>query len=691
MATGLKYYFGIDFGTTNSATVGYVVMDQKPEAVKYGDEEGRPIPSVVAIDKTTGAVFTGRDAWDKKMELSESCEYISSVKTILDSEQIKTIAGREWTAVDVASEVFKYLKANVHNRTGIDMEEATVAIPVGFSASKRAKLREAAKKAGIHISSFISEPTAAFFANYNELKSSSVVAIFDWGGGTLDVSILQHVNGKVSELATVGRGIAGDYIDDKIAKRIHAKIARKKGVEKAFADMPSSAQDMMRVRAERAKRMLGDDDTATISINNYGVYGACRETLEYDWFADIVDPEVTMAMDCLEEAIRQSGVGLANIDRIVMVGGSSNLRPLLEKMNDKYGDKLFFPEETMWNVGQGAAMLAMTPGGYYANQSIGIVLSDNAYYEILKPDTPIRGWEHTCHFGIVDSSKEACFIFGGSPDIEAAPERYKTLTIPAYRFLQEQIILNASVDQNMRALFRECGYSTEFRPLNASDYGVLQNRKRIILIGIRGNYEGFYPDIPAIPNQYLVSEVFGDLPAIPAGGGTTEPVPTAHYDGQYLYESGIKEYDTEPVTFHQARPHTDQDLEIYRIVVDTWNKNGTRVSYIDLPANLRTHQNTTSFLDRFKVVAGNLPHAQTIVAHIARDGHYFIHPDIEQNRSITPREAARIQTFPDNYYFESKKGVPSRTLAFKQIGNAVPVCLAYHVATALLDRFDEQN
>lgn len=269
---------------------------------------------------------------------------------------------------------------------------------------------------------------------------------------------------------------------------------------------------------------------------------------------------------------------------------------------------------------------------------------------------------------------------------------------PAYFVFENVLGLLSAKDEdetlhfdNMRALFRECGYSTEFRPLNASDYGVLQNRKRIILIGIRGNHEDFYPDIPAIPNQYLVSEVFGDLPAIPAGGGTTEPVPTAHYDGQYLYESGIKEYDTEPVTFHQARPHIDQDLEIYRIVVDTWNRTGTRVSYIDLPANLRTHQNTTSFLDRFKVVAGDLPHAQTIVAHIARDGHYFIHPDIEQNRSITPREAARIQTFPDNYYFESKKGIPSRTLAFKQIGNAVPVCLAYHVAMALLDRFDEHD
>ena len=92
-------------------------------------------------------------------------------------------------------------------------------------------------------------------------------------------------------------------------------------------------------------------------------------------------------------------------------------------------------------------------------------------------------------------------------------------------------------------------------------------------------------------------------------------------------------------------------------------------------------------MDRFKVVAGNLPYAQTVVAHISRDGHYFIHPDIKQNRSITPREAARIQTFPDNYFFESVTGRPSRTLAYKQIGNAVPVCLSYHIAHALLARF----
>ena len=183
MGANLSNYFGIDFGTTSSATVGYMVMDHTPEEFLYGDEEGRPIPSVVAIDKKTGEVFTGRDAWDKKMELSESCEYISSVKTILDKETVITIASREWSPVDIAAELFKALKANVKERTDIEMTSATVAIPIGFSPEKREKLRMAAENAGITIKSFISEPTAAFFANYDELRSSSIVAVFDWGGG----------------------------------------------------------------------------------------------------------------------------------------------------------------------------------------------------------------------------------------------------------------------------------------------------------------------------------------------------------------------------------------------------------------------------------------------------------------------------------------------------------------------------
>lgn len=105
--------------------------------------------------------------------------------------------------------------------------------------------------------------------------------------------------------------------------------------------------------------------------------------------------------------------------------------------------------------------------------------------------------------------------------------------------------------------------------------------------------------------------------------------------------------------------------------------------YSDLPERLKTHKNQDSFLDRFKVVAADEDSSQTVVAHIAKDGHYYIHPSLEQNRSLTPREAARLQTFPDDYYFESVSGTPSRTDAYRQIGNAVPVRLAYVIAQQL--------
>ncbi len=449
MAKTLKQYYGIDFGTTSSATVGFSVMDGTPEMVLYGDNEGRPIPSVVAINKKTGEVFTGRDAWNKKTELAESCVYISSVKTFLDSDWSQVIAGKQWTTVDVAAEVFKELQHMVRDRTDTILQEATVAIPIGFSAEKRERLRKAAKMAGIKVTSFVSEPTAAFFANYSELKSCSTVAVFDWGGGTLDVSIIQNSDGKISELATEGNDVAGDAIDRKIAKRIHAKIARRKCVERAFEDMPETAQDLLLVRSERAKRILSDDDSATISMMRYGDYGLCKETLDYDWFADIIAPEVDGAIACLDKAISESGVGLANIDRIVMVGGSSNLRPLLEKMEERYGDLLYFPEQTMWNVGQGAAKLAMTPGDYYSNQSIGIILSDGSYFELLPENTKLDNWSREMNFALTDTNKEARFIFAGSPDINESPLKYKSMSVPAYRFLQEQIHLKVRVDEDL--------------------------------------------------------------------------------------------------------------------------------------------------------------------------------------------------------------------------------------------------
>jgi DNA (cytosine-5)-methyltransferase 1 len=126
-------------------------------------------------------------------------------------------------------------------------------------------------------------------------------------------------------------------------------------------------------------------------------------------------------------------------------------------------------------------------------------------------------------------------------------------------------------------------------------------------------------------------------------------------------------------TQHIVRPNNADDLEIYKIAVEKWNA-GSRLNYATLPSHLIKHSNTKSFTNRFQVVNGEgISH--TVVAHIAMDGHYYIHPDKEQNRSISIREAARIQSFPDDYFFEG-----SRTAAFKQIGNAVPVLMAEGIA-----------
>lgn len=239
---------------------------------------------------------------------------------------------------------------------------------------------------------------------------------------------------------------------------------------------------------------------------------------------------------------------------------------------------------------------------------------------------------------------------------------------------------------NMRRLFRDAGYETEFSTLDAREYGVLQSRKRIVLVGKRGKGSGFYPEPSKWHPGVSVYEIFRDLPPLNSGGGSISPCTTNTYAGSYLHDSGIRDNGL-PVTWHQARPNTEHDLEIYRVVVDLWNKKKIRLNYNHLPERLKTHRHRSSFLDRFKVVAGDLSHSHTVVAHIAKDGHYYIHPDIDQNRSLTPREAARLQAFPDNYFFESVSGIPQRTPAFRQIGNAVPVLLAQKIAEKLLENW----
>ena len=227
------------------------------------------------------------------------------------------------------------------------------------------------------------------------------------------------------------------------------------------------------------------------------------------------------------------------------------------------------------------------------------------------------------------------------------------------------------------------GYNIEFKELNARDFGVPQERKRIIIIGWRKGTQYHYPEFQQVKANWTISDVLAGLPSIQAGEESKSYLcgRKKKYVTEYLWTTG------DVLTWHVARQHNARDREIYKLAIKEWLNEGKhrRLSYRDVPEHLRTHKNQTDFQDRFKVVAPDIPYCHTMLAHISRDGHYFIHPDINQARSLTVREAARIQTFPDSYFFEG-----SRTSAFTQIGNAVPPLMAQRIAELLMRQLKKE-
>lgn len=231
--------------------------------------------------------------------------------------------------------------------------------------------------------------------------------------------------------------------------------------------------------------------------------------------------------------------------------------------------------------------------------------------------------------------------------------------------------------------FDQCGYKVEYKVVDASEYGVAQKRERLILVGHRkdllfnDSFFKFLHEYVEVPPT--IKELFGDLPSIKAGNGSQ----AYRCDCSNSFVRKYIRNKNDVLTQHVARPNNENDLKIYKLTIKAKNK-GKNLRYTDIPKELQTHSNVSSFLDRYKALDyDSISH--TVVAHISKDGHYYIHPDIKQNRSITVREAARIQGFPDDFYFEH-----SRTAAFKQIGNAVPPILSKKIAMAIINYLDNE-
>lgn len=234
----------------------------------------------------------------------------------------------------------------------------------------------------------------------------------------------------------------------------------------------------------------------------------------------------------------------------------------------------------------------------------------------------------------------------------------------------EELLLPKIIDA-----FRNCGYSIQSRLINSAAFGVPQNRERLFIFGLRDDIEDFnlFGELVAHEEMPInIKNLFHDLPKLGISDYSNNYLPILQFSPlmDYLRQN------TNFLSLHETRYQNLNDLQIYKIVAN-YKQNGKQVKYNDLPEHLIKHKNTTSFLDRFKAIDYNGV-SHTLVAHIAKDGHYYIHPDLNQNRSISIREAARIQTFPDNYFFEG-----NRAQKLTQIGNAVPPYLSRKLALTI--------
>ncbi len=229
--------------------------------------------------------------------------------------------------------------------------------------------------------------------------------------------------------------------------------------------------------------------------------------------------------------------------------------------------------------------------------------------------------------------------------------------------------------------------------LNSAHFGVPQNRKRLILIGFRQDLELKNPDIRHVyqklqqkaaagkDHPLTVRDAISDLPPLNPGQGSNG------WYGEYPQVNSISDYQktmragSRFVLNHFARGHMASDLDRYRFFIENHDHSDHAVTIEDLietrPDLIPHHKHLDKFVDRFKVQAWSKT-SSTVTAHLSKDGHYFIHPDPDQCRSFTVREAARCQSFPDNFLFEGP-----RTEQFRQVGNAVPPLLAKAVGTAV--------
>ena len=345
---------GIDLGTTNSC----VAVMEGGEAVVIPNAEGnRTTPSVVAFSKT-GERMVGQVA--KRQAITNPDRTISSIKREMGTDHRVTIDDKSYTPQEISAMILQKLKADAEAYLGSPVTEAVITVPAYFTDSQRQATKDAGKIAGLDVKRIINEPTAAALAYGVDKEQAQKIMVYDLGGGTFDVSILEIDDGVIEVLATAGNNrLGGDDFDQCIMKYLVSEFKRTDGI-----DLSGDKVAMQRLKeaAEKAKIELSGVTTSNINLPYITADATGPKhldvTLTRAKFNELTGHLVDATMGPVRQAMSDAGLKPADLAKVLMVGGSSRIPAVVEAVKNFTGSEPFKginPDEC---VAMGAALQA---------------------------------------------------------------------------------------------------------------------------------------------------------------------------------------------------------------------------------------------------------------------------------------------------------------------------------------------
>ncbi|SDN06319.1 molecular chaperone DnaK [Lachnospira pectinoschiza] len=352
---------GIDLGTTNSCVA---VMEGGKPVVITNQEGVRTTPSIVAFTKT-GERLVGDPA--KRQAVTNADKTISSIKRHMGTDYKATIDDKKYTPQEISAMILQKLKADAENYLGEKVTEAVITVPAYFNDAQRQATKDAGKIAGLDVKRIINEPTAAALAYGLDNENEQKIMVYDLGGGTFDVSIIEIGDGVIEVLATAGNNrLGGDDFDNAITQYMLDDFKAKEGVDLSSDTM---ALQRLKVAAEQAKKELSSATTTNINLPYITATAEGPKhfdmTLTRAKFDELTHDLVEKTAEPVRNALSDAGLTASELSKVLLVGGSTRIPAVQDKVKQLTGHE---PNKSL-NPDECVAIGASIQGGKLAGDA----------------------------------------------------------------------------------------------------------------------------------------------------------------------------------------------------------------------------------------------------------------------------------------------------------------------------------